>query len=324
MVKKKEENIETKEIEIEEVPGVGPKTAEKLKEAGYTTVESIAVAAPQDLADIAEISEGTCNKIIAEARRMVSIDNFISADQILEKRKTVGHITSGSKNLDDLIGGGFETQAVMEVFGEFGSGKSQLAHQLAVTVQLPKEKGGMEAKSIFIDSENTFRPERIVQIAENYGLDPKQALANIHYARAYNSDHQMLLAEKTEDILKKGDAKLVILDSLTSTFRSEYVGRGTLAVRQQKLGRHLRKLHQLADMYDICIFVTNQVSAAPDTFFGDPTRPIGGHILGHSATMRIYLRKSKQGRRIARLVDSPSLPEGEAIFLVSSKGVTDP
>jgi len=324
MVKKKEENIETKEVGIEEVPGVGPKTAEKLKEAGYTTVESIAVAAPQDLADIAEISEGTCNKIIAEARRMVSIDNFISADQILEKRKTIGHITSGSKNLDDLIGGGFETQAVMEVFGEFGSGKSQLGHQLAVTVQLPKEKGGMEAKSIFIDSENTFRPERIVQIAENYGLDPKQTLANIYYARAYNSDHQMLLAEKTEDILKKRDVKLVILDSLTSTFRSEYVGRGTLAVRQQKLGRHLRKLHQLADMYDICIFVTNQVSAAPDTFFGDPTRPIGGHILGHSATMRIYLRKSKQGRRIARLVDSPSLPEGEAIFLVSSKGVTDP
>ncbi len=324
MVKKKEENIETKEIEIEEVPGVGPKTAEKLKEAGYTTVESIAVAAPQDLADIAEISEGTCNKVIAEARRMASIDNFISADQILEKRKTIGHITSGSKNLDDLIGGGFETQAVMEVFGEFGSGKSQLAHQLAVTVQLPKEKGGMEAKGIFIDSENTFRPERIVQIAENYGLDPKQTLANIYYARAYNSDHQMLLAEKTEDILKKGDVKLVILDSLTSTFRSEYVGRGTLAVRQQKLGRHLRKLHQLADMYDICIFVTNQVSTAPDTFFGDPTRPIGGHILGHSATMRIYLRKSKQGRRIARLVDSPNLPEGEAIFLVTSKGVTNP
>ncbi len=174
MVKKKNENVEEKKIiEIEDVPGIGPKTAEKLKEAGYTTVESIAVAAPQDLAEIAEISEGTCSKIIAEARRMVRIDNFISADQIMEKRKRIGHITSGSKNLDELIGGGFETQAVIEVFGEFGSGKSQLAHQLAVTVQLPKEKGGLEAESIFIDSENTFRPERIVQIAEHYGLDPQ-------------------------------------------------------------------------------------------------------------------------------------------------------
>ncbi|MCD6127831.1 MAG: DNA repair and recombination protein RadA [Methanomicrobia archaeon] len=325
MVKKKNENVEEKKIiEIEDVPGIGPKTAEKLKEAGYTTVESIAVAAPQDLAEIAEISEGTCSKIIAEARRMVRIDNFISADQIMEKRKRIGHITSGSKNLDELIGGGFETQAVIEVFGEFGSGKSQLAHQLAVTVQLPKEKGGLEAESIFIDSENTFRPERIVQIAEHYGLDPQETLAKIHYARAYNSDHQMLLAEKAEDLLKEGNVKLMILDSLTATFRSEYVGRGVLAERQQKLGRHLRKLHQLADVYDICIFVTNQVSSAPDVFFGDPTRPIGGHILGHSATMRLYLRKSKQGRRIARLVDSPSLPEGEAIFLVTEKGISDP
>ena len=303
MTEDKEEKKEEKKPTIEDVPGIGPKTAEKLREAGYDSVESIATAAPQDLGDIAQISEGTCSKIINEARKMTSIDRFISADKVMERRESVGHITSGSKNLDELIGGGFETQAVMEVFGEFGSGKSQIAHHLAVSVQLPEEKGGMDACCVFIDTENTFRPERIVQIAEAHDLEPKEVLAKIHYGRAYNSDHQMLFAEKAEELLKGGEVKLIIIDSLTSTFRSEYVGRGKLAERQQKLGRHLKTLHQLADVYDVCIFVTNQVSAAPDVFFGDPTRPIGGHILGHSATMRIYLRKSKQGRRIARLVD---------------------
>ncbi|MEA1993298.1 MAG: DNA repair and recombination protein RadA [Euryarchaeota archaeon] len=325
MAEEKEEDKKvTEKIKLEEIPGIGPKTSEKLKEAGYVTVESVAVAAPKDLADIAQISGTTCSKIINEARKMVEIDGFVSGDKILKKRQSVGHITSGSKNLDDLIGGGFETQAVMEVFGEFGSGKSQIAHHLAVSVQLPEEKGGTNAGCIFIDTENTFRPERIIEIAEKYELDPEETLANIHYARAYNSDHQMLLAEKAEEVLNEGNIKLVIIDSLTSTFRSEYVGRGTLAERQQKLGRHLRKLHQLADVYDACIFVTNQVSATPDAYFGDPTRPIGGHILGHSATMRIYLRKSKKGRRIARLVDSPSLPEGEAIFLITGGGITNP
>ncbi len=324
MAEEKSEEKKEEKVELKDIPGIGPKTAEKLKEAGYNTLESIAVATPNDLADIAGIGEGTCQKIINKARKMTNIDRFTPGNKVMERRETVGHITSGSANFDKLIGGGFETQAVMEVFGEFGSGKSQIAHHLAVSVQLPKEKGGMEAGCIFIDTENTFRPERIKQIAEKYGLDPTETLSNIHYARAYNSDHQMLLAEKAENLLQDGDIKLVIVDSLTSTFRSEYVGRGTLAERQQKLGRHLRKLHQLADVYDICVFVTNQVSSSPDAFFGDPTRPIGGHILGHSATMRIYLRKSKKGRRIARLVDSPSHPEGEAIFVITGEGITDP
>ncbi|MDV3104670.1 DNA repair and recombination protein RadA [Thermococcus waiotapuensis] len=205
---------------------------------------------------------------------------------------------------------------------------TQLAHTLAVIVQKPLEEGGLNGSVVWIDTENTFRPERIRQIAENRGLNPDEVLKNIYVARAFNSNHQMLLVEKAEEIIKEKaetdrPVKLLVVDSLTSHFRSEYVGRGTLAERQQKLAKHLADLHRLANLYDIAVFVTNQVQAKPDAFFGDPTKPVGGHILAHSATLRIYLRKGKAGKRVARLIDSPHLPEGEAVFTVTEKGVED-
>jgi len=308
---------------VESLPGVGEATAEKLREAGYTTVESLAVATVAELREAAEIGEAQAKKIIAAARKAAEIGAFLTADKVLERRKTVGWITTGSKQLDALLGGGVETRAVTEVFGEFGSGKSQLGHQLCVNVQLPREKGGLDGRAVYIDTENTFRPERILSMAAGAELDPEGALRNILVARSYNTDQQLLIAEKAEELIEKEGVRLMIIDSLTSHFRAEFVGRGTLADRQQKLARHLLVLHRIADLQDIAVFVTNQVQARPDLFFGDPTRPIGGHILGHSATTRIYLRKSKGGRRIARVVDSPNLPEGESIFMITESGIRD-
>jgi DNA repair protein RadA len=308
---------------LESLPGVGEATAEKLREAGYKSIESIAVATVAELREAAEMGEIQAKKIIEAAKKVAEIGTFITADKVLERRKTVGWITTGSKQLDTLLGGGVETRAVTEVFGEFGSGKSQLAHQLCVNVQLPPERGGLEGKAIYIDTENTFRPERILSMAAGVELDPQEVLRNILVARSYNTDQQLLIAEKAEDIIEKEGVRLLIVDSLTSHFRAEFVGRGTLADRQQKLARHLLVLHRIADLKDIAIFVTNQVQARPDLFFGDPTRPIGGHVLGHSATTRVYLRKSKGGRRIARIVDSPSLPEGESIFIITEDGIRD-
>ena len=308
---------------VESLPGVGEATAEKLREAGYTTVESLAVATVAELREAAEIGEAQAKKIITAARKAAEIGAFLTADKVLERRKTVGWITTGSKQLDALLGGGVETRAVTEVFGEFGSGKSQLGHQLCVNVQLPREKGGLDGRAVYIDTENTFRPERILSMAAGAELDPEGALRNILVARSYNTDQQLLIAEKAEELIEKEGVRLMIIDSLTSHFRAEFVGRGTLADRQQKLARHLLVLHRIADLQDIAVFVTNQVQARPDLFFGDPTRPIGGHILGHSATTRIYLRKSKGGRRIARVVDSPNLPEGESIFMITESGIRD-
>ena len=308
---------------IGELPGVGPATAEKLRDAGYADIMSIAVASPKELSDVADIGEATAAKIIQKARKDADVGKFITGSALLEKRSKVGHLTSGSKTFDELLGGGFETQSIIELFGEYGSSKTQLAHQLCVTVQLPEDQGGLKGHAFFIDTENTFRPERITQMAEAYELDADKILEKIHVARAYNSSHQMLLVEKVKELSREVPARLLVVDSLTAHFRAEYIGRGALADRQQKLNKHMHNLLRWGDLNNGVVCVTNQVSAKPDAFFGDPTRPIGGHIVGHTATFRIYLRKSKGPKRIARLIDSPHLPEGEAVFSVTDKGIRD-
>ncbi len=311
-----------KEITIQDLPGVGPSTAEKLAAAGIDTLLAVAVSSIGVLVEEAGVSESVARKMIQAARDMLDM-GFETADTILDKRATVLKIPTGSSTFDEVMGGGFETGAITELFGEFGSGKTQVGHQLAVNVQVPKEEGGVSGKVIYIDTENTFRPERILQMAEKAGLDPDQALKNIKIARAYNSDHQMLLAEKAEDLLKSGEYKLLIVDSLTAHFRAEFIGRGTLSERQQKINKHMHVLLKLADMYNCCVVVTNQVMAKPNVMFGDPTQAIGGHVVGHSSTFRIYLRKGKKGSRVGKLVDSPNLPENECMFFVNNSGLSD-
>ncbi len=319
---------------LEDLPGVGPATAEKLKEAGYGSIEAIAVASSSELASIADIGESTAQKIINAARQAADVGGFETGDVVLERRKLVGKLSFGTKALNELMGGGIETQAITEFYGEFGSGKTQVAHQMAVNVQLSPEEGGLGGSVIIIDTENTFRPERIAHmvngLSSRNGSDyaSEEFLKDIHVAKAYNSNHQMLLVDTANELankLKDTDkpVRLLIVDSLTAHFRAEYVGRGTLADRQQKLNKHMHDLMRFANLYNAAILVTNQVMAKPDAFFGDPTKPIGGHIVGHTATFRLYLRKSKGEKRIARLVDSPNLPEGEAIFSVTTEGLKD-
>ena len=308
---------------LEDIPGVGPAIAEKLQEAGYSDLMAIAVASPSDLAEKCEIGEKKAMDIIEGAKLCADIGGFETGEDILERRKQVTKLTTGSKSFDELIGGGVESQSIMEFFGEFGSSKTQVCFQLAVNATLPEEKGGLDSDVIIIDSENTFRPERIIQMATYLGADPQETLRRIHVARAFNSQHQVLLVEKAMELAKDIKVKLLIVDSLTSHFRAEYVGRGALAERQQVLNRHMHDLLNFATLNNAAIVVTNQVAAKPDAFFGDPTRPIGGHIVGHTATFRVYLRKGKAGKRIARLIDSPNLPEGEAVFIVTEDGIKD-
>lgn len=307
---------------ISDLPGVGPAAEEKLIQAGFTTIESIAVASPSDLVTVAGLGEGTAIKAINAARDSLEM-GFEAADKVMDKRKEIGRITTSSKELDTLLGGGVETQSITEVYGRFGSGKTQWCFQLCVTCQQPLDKGGLGGKVIYIDSENSFRPERVIAISEHMGLDPKKILKNIFVARAYNADHQMLLVDKAKDILDKENIKLVIVDSLTSHFRAEFTGRGQLADRQQKLNRHLYTLMKLAETKNLAVLVTNQVMDRPDILFGDSTAPIGGNIVGHASKTRLYLRKAKGDMRVAKLVDSPYLPDGEATYKVTGTGISD-
>ncbi|RJS70079.1 DNA repair and recombination protein RadA [Candidatus Bathyarchaeota archaeon] len=322
MIEKEEEKPLKKYEFLEDLPGIGPATAQKLRELGFHTIESLAMATAREL-EPAGIGEKKATSIISAARSSMGV-SFIRADELLKMRQNVLRLTTGSKALDKLLDGGLETQTITEFYGEYGSGKSQLCHQLCVNVQLPPERGGLNGAALYIDTENTFRTERIVQMARHLGLDPEHVVKNIIYAEAYTSDHQMFLLENADEVIKENNVKLIIIDSLTSHFRSEYIGREMLASRQQKLNKHMHRLIRLARAFNTVAVVTNQVMAKPDAFFGDAVHPIGGHIVAHTSHTRIYLRKASRGRvRIARLVSSPYLPEGEEIFKITENGIED-
>ena len=311
---------EKKETVLKNLPGVGPATIEKLEAVGFSDLMSIAVATPGELSDATGMGDAAAKKLIAIARNNLDM-GFVSGEEVLEKRNNILKISTGLKAFDDLLGGGFETGGISEIFAEYGSGKTQIAHLLAVHTI----KQINDARIVYVDTENTFRPERIEQFAKGVGLDPKEVLKKIKVARAFNSDHQMLLADKIEDLIKKDklNVKLVIIDSLTSHFRAEFIGRGTLATRQQKLNKHMHTLSRLADAYNLCVYVTNQVMTRPDQFFGDPTEAIGGHIVAHNSQTRIYLRKGKKGSRVAKLVDSPHLADGEINFFLGEDSLKE-
>ncbi len=319
---KKEES--KKEMSVSDLPGIGPAAVEKLESAGIFDLMGIAVLGPKELSNMAGIGESVARKAIQASRKMMDL-GFQSGLEFAKKREEIFYLTTGSKEFDNLLGGrGVETKAITEAFGAYGSGKTQLGLSLAVNVQLPLEMGGGEGKAVYIDTEGTFRPERIKQIAEAKGMNPENVLKNIFVARAFNSDHQMLLIDKIGEMIKDGETiRLVVIDSLTAHFRAEFSGRGQLADRQQKLNRYLHNLMKIAEQFNLAVFVTNQVMSNPAMMFGDPTTAIGGNIVGHASTFRLYIRRGKKSSRVAKLIDSPNLPDNECIFYIGARGLSD-
>jgi DNA repair protein RadA len=308
--------------ELEDLPGIGPTTAEKLKENGYDSVEKIAVASPHELSELVGLSVDNAKKAVEAARQATTLEYSTGSD-LYNKRKALGRISTNAKTLDDLLGGGLETNAITEAYGKFASGKTQLSFQLSVNAQLPLDKGGLAGAVLFIDTEGTFRPERIESIAKAKELDPEQAMNNIKVVRTVTTEQQILSIERADKLVRDENIKLIVVDSMMSLFRSEFIGRGALGERQQKLNSHIHKLQALADTYNLAVYVTNQVMDNPAILFGDPTTPVGGNIMAHAATTRLYMRKSKEEKRIIRLVDSPNMPEGEAVIKITTNGIRD-
>jgi len=317
------ENCFTKIDELQKF-GISVADINKLREKGYFTVESVAYAPKKQLLELKGIGDAKVVKFQEAAFKVVGKMKFISATDYFSRRKDIVKLSTGSGQLNQLLGGGIETGSITEIFGEFATGKTQICHTLCVTCQMPVIYGGGEGCALYIDTEGTFRPERIIQICERIGLDTTDTLNNVSFARAYNSDHQMKLLSEAAQMMSESRYALIVIDSATALFRSEYVGRGELSARQQMLGRFMRELLQLCDVFGVAAVITNQVVSTPDAMsFKAQLKPIGGNIIAHASTTRIFLRKGKENARVAKIYDSPNLPESEAEFVITDGGIVD-
>ena len=312
-------------LALSNIEEIGPATEKRLNEAGFRSIRDLLVRGPVDVAEVTGMEMDKSAEICNKARMMLEelgiIDkSFVTATSLFSKRRD--RISSGSNSFDDLLGGGLETKAVTEVYGEFGTGKTQLCHTLCVMVQQDTLAGGLDAKALYIDTENTFRPERIVSISDTRGIDPRKSLENIIVAKAYNSAHQELIIQEAGSVIEDNHVKLILVDSAVAHYRAEFLGRATLSERQQRLNKFMHILVRIAETYDLAVLVTNQIQASPDAYFGDTARPTGGNVVAHTSTYRIYLKRSGKNR-IARMVDSPYHAEREIVFTLSERGISD-
>ncbi|KIV89071.1 DNA repair protein rhp51 [Exophiala mesophila] len=318
-------------IPVSQLVGIAGLTDRDIKlvvEGGYHTVESIAYTPRRLLEQIKGISEAKATKLLNEAMKLVPM-GFTTATEMHARRSDLISISTGSKNLDRLLGGGIETGSITEIFGEFRTGKSQICHTLAVTCQLPFDMGGGEGKCLYIDTEGTFRPVRLLSVANRYGLEGQEVLDNVAYARAYNSEHQLQLLQQAAQMMCETRFSLLIVDSATSLYRTDYNGRGELSSRQSHMARFLRTLQRLADEFGIAVVITNQVVAQVDggpsaMYNPDPKKPIGGNIIAHASTTRLSLKKGRGETRICKIYDSPCLPESDTLFAIYEHGIGDP
>ncbi|CAM9169683.1 unnamed protein product [Ectocarpus fasciculatus] len=313
-------------VEELENNGVSRVDIAKLKGGGYHTVEAIAHSTLKKLMDVKGISEQKALKLkeIIKSNQLVS-SGFLTAAAKLEDTKDLIMLSTGSTELDGMLCGGIETGSLTEVFGEFRTGKTQLCHTLCVTCQRPLDQGGAEGRAIYVDTEGTFRPQKLVAIAQRFGMNPEEVLENVICARAHNSEQQMELLADAAALMCECRYSLIVVDSATALFRSDFVGRGELSERQIQLGQFLRQLTRMAEEFGVAVVLTNQVVANPDgmSFAKDNTKPIGGNIIAHASTTRLKLRKGRGENRICMVYDSPTLPETECAFSLGAAGIED-
>jgi DNA repair protein RadA len=315
-------------LDLCSIEEIGLATKMHLENSGFRSLKDLVVRGPVDISEATgmdfEKSAVLCNRarqILEEAG--VLEKSFVTARNLYDKRLRAERISTGSKNLDNLLGGGVETRAVTEIFGEYGTGKTQICHTLCVIVSREGTHGGLASKAIYVDTESTFRPERIVSICNARSIESGPVLDSIIVAKAYNTAHQELIIDEIGSIIDTNRVKLLVVDSAVAHYRAEFLGRATLSERQQKLNKFMHILLRISETYGAAVVITNQIQSSPDPVFGDIFRPTGGNVVAHTSTYRLYLKRAGRNR-IARMVDSPYHPETEVVFALSEKGATDP
>jgi DNA repair protein RadA len=315
-------------LDLCSIDEIGIATRTHLENSGFKSLKDLVVRGPVDISEATgmdiEKSAVLCNRARQRLEDMGVLEkSFVTARKLYNKRLSAERTSTGSRNLDTLLGGGVETRAVTEIFGEYGTGKTQICHSLCVMVPQDRAFGGLGGKAIYVDTESTFRPERVVSICSARNIEPEHVLDSIIVAKAYNSAHQELIIDEMGQIIDTNGVKLVIVDSAVAHYRAEFLGRATLSERQQKLNKLMHVLLRISETYGVAVIITNQIQSSPDSIFGDTFRPTGGNVVAHTSTYRIYLKRSGRNR-IARMVDSPYHPETEVLFSLSERGVTDP
>ncbi|KAM0719973.1 hypothetical protein Q7P37_004108 [Cladosporium fusiforme] len=309
--------------------GINQSDILKLKASGFYTVSAVHSLHSKQLLKIRGFSEVKVEKVKDAIKKCLpNGGGFMTSADLAVRRKRCFRISTGSRQWDSILNEGFQSGSINEVYGEFRCGKTQLSHTMAVIAQLPKEKGGAEGRVAVIDTEGTWRPERIKQISERFGIGHEAANENILYVRAENSEDQHEMLCSLAEPFASGQYRLLIIDSIMAHFRNDFHGRGELNERQGKLGQHLRKLSQMAEEFNITVLIINQVQSDPgaSALFAsaDGRKPIGGHVLAHASTTRILLRKGRGEERVAKVIDSPDCAEKEATYIITTGGINDP
>jgi len=308
-------------MSLSDLKGVGPVYVKKLNNAGIHTPEDIAVRGPVEISDVTGMDVRAATKLCDSVREKLieggKMRGFETATEVLKRREEIEVIPTGLESFDKLLGRGIECGALTEVYGEFGSGKTQFCHVLCVMVQKH-----LDANALYIDTEGTFRPERIKDIAKQYELDSEKILDNITTIRPDSCAHQILILQNIGETITKNNIKLMVVDSGTGLPRSDYLGRGSLSARQIELSKLMTLMSKIAVTYKIAVVMTNQVLISPGIQWGDPVMAVGGPTVAHKSTYRIYFKKSGK-KRVARMVDSPHHAEEEIVFMLTEAGISD-
>ena len=314
-------------MEVDELPGIGKVTKQKLNDVGIYDTRQILTASPSDLSELTGMDLNSVRALVLKSRKKLEESNeipsmFRTAQAMVDSNTdNLEFITTGTECMDQILGGGIETGAVTEFFGKDGAGKTQMCYTMAVRVQLPIDKGGLGAKAFWLDTEGTFKPNRILDVAEPYDLE--NVLENIIISHAHNSADQQIIIEQLERKIEEENVKLIIIDSAVGLFRNEYIGRANLSNRQGRITKFMSNVSKLAQNHNVAIIITNQVMVNPGMMFGDPVLPIGGTALGHTSTYRIYLQKRGK-KHYAVMVKSHRHPDMEMRFDLGKTGIMDP